>query len=57
LTLKVRANVIAGDLIHRFDPGEVSFFNINTPADLAQTLLIQQREQERRTVHDSCGVA
>lgn len=45
LALKVYAKFIEPDVIHRFDPEELSFFNINAPEDLAQALLIQQRRE------------
>ena len=40
---QVRAKIIEAGTIHRFDPDELSFFNVNTPQDLAQALAIQRR--------------
>lgn len=42
LVSKLSAKVVEPEAVHRFDPEELSFFNVNTPKDLAQALVIQQ---------------
>lgn len=41
----LRTLVVGPESIHRFDPEELSFFNLNAPEDLAQALLIQQQRE------------
>jgi len=48
LVPEVRTLVVGAELLHQFDPEELSFFNVNTSGDLAQVLLIQRERRMRR---------
>lgn len=43
LVPKARAKVVEPEAIYRFDPEELSFFNVNTAQKFVQAVLIQQR--------------
>jgi len=43
LVQRLCSNVITPELIHRFDSEELSFFNVNTPQDLARAAVVHSR--------------
>jgi molybdopterin-guanine dinucleotide biosynthesis protein A len=47
---RVRVRYVEAEEIDRFDPGHLSFFNINTEADLEKAKELARREVD----HDKC---
>jgi molybdenum cofactor guanylyltransferase len=56
---RVRTRKVDEQEIRRFDPGGLSFFNMNAPDDYAQALILWQRENSMESTEDaplSCTV-